>query len=440
MGESTTQPSDRDSEGPLTYATTVPSVLHLWDAFGVEIEYMIVSRDALDVLPVADEVLRSPGGVVVSELEMGDINWSNELVLHVLELKTAAPATELPVLATRFHENVGEVNHRLEPLEAMLLPSGAHPFMDPDQDTRLWPHEHNQIYALYDRVFDCRGHGWSNLQSTHLNLPFADDEEFGRLHAAIRLILPLIPALAASTPMLDGRVSAYRDARLEAYRHNQSRIPSLGGMVIPERAFDQQQYHDLIFDPMLRDMRPFDTEGVLDRHFLNSRGAIARFDRGSIEIRLIDSQEAPVADIGIVELMVAVLKSLTEERWSTVSSQMAWHESRLAPLLHATIEDGEDAWITEREYLAAFGIRAAEMQAGEVWARVAEQVGDRLSLSAGRAIETILGRGTLSTRLLTALGTAPAPTRVVDVYRSLAHCLADNVQFTHAQVDEFLMT
>jgi hypothetical protein len=31
----------------------------------------------------------------------------------------------------------------------------------------------------------------------------------------------------------------------------------------------------------------------MDHHFANSRGAIARFDRGAIEIRVIDIQECP---------------------------------------------------------------------------------------------------------------------------------------------------
>ena len=40
----------------------------------------------------------------------------------------------------------------------------------------------------------------------HVNLPFADDAQFARLHAAIRLVLPLLPALAASSPIAEGSV------------------------------------------------------------------------------------------------------------------------------------------------------------------------------------------------------------------------------------------
>ena len=69
------------------------------------------------------------------------------------------------------------------------------------------------MYEAYDRIFDCRGHGWANLQAVHLNLPFSGDEEFGRLHAAIRLVLPIMPAdrimasgLATSLPARAGAV------------------------------------------------------------------------------------------------------------------------------------------------------------------------------------------------------------------------------------------
>ena len=74
------------------------------------------------------------------------------------------------------------------------------------------------IYQTYDRIFGCKAHGWANLQSMHLNLPFADDAEFARLHAAIRLVLPIIPALAASSPIADGRPTGFMDIRMEAYR------------------------------------------------------------------------------------------------------------------------------------------------------------------------------------------------------------------------------
>ena len=75
-----------------------------------------------------------------------------------------------------FAAHVGEANGLLAPLGAQLVGSGAHPFFDPATETVIWPNEYTEVYRTYDRIFGVRGHGWSNLQSTHLNLPFAGDD------------------------------------------------------------------------------------------------------------------------------------------------------------------------------------------------------------------------------------------------------------------------
>src|SRR3954462_5006799 len=98
--------------------------------------------------------------------------------------------------------------------------------MNPDVETRLWPHDNAEIYSAYDQIFGCRSHGWANLQSMHVNLPFANDTEFARLHAAVRLVLPLLPALGASSPFAEGRAPGPLDLRLQAYRANSPSIPS----------------------------------------------------------------------------------------------------------------------------------------------------------------------------------------------------------------------
>ncbi len=176
------------------------SHLRLFQGYGVELEYMVVDAETLQILPVVDRILESVAGTITSEVEMGPLAWSNELVLHVIELKTNGPAPTLEGLDALFQGDVARISEILEGMGGILLPTAMHPWMDPKTETTLWPHEYSPVYESYDRIFGCQGHGWSNLQSTHLNLPFGDDEEFGRLHASIRLLLPLLPALAASSP------------------------------------------------------------------------------------------------------------------------------------------------------------------------------------------------------------------------------------------------
>jgi carboxylate-amine ligase len=201
------------------------------------------------VLPIVDKLFEDVTGAITSDVERGDVEWSNELVSHVVELKTARPTTKIPAFREKFSAEVRHINAAAGPARAMLLPTAAHPFMDPFTETVLWPHEHNEVYALYNTIFDCRGHGWSNLQSTHLNLPFANDEEFAKLHTAIRLLLPIIPALSASSPILDGKATGFLDSRMEAYLHHQERLPELMGDLIPEAVFNQEEYYRTIFSP-----------------------------------------------------------------------------------------------------------------------------------------------------------------------------------------------
>ncbi len=247
------------------------SAYHLFQAFGVELEYMIVDTETLNVCPITDRVLHEVAGDYLSEIEIDQLAWSNELALHVLELKTNGPAPALTPLADLFQAHVRKINNLLRPMGAQLMPTAMHPWMDPDRELKLWPHEYNPVYEAYHRIFDCRGHGWSNLQSIHLNLPFASDEEFGRLHAAIRLLLPIMPALAASSPVIGGKVTGLADNRMEVYRHNSDRVPSIAAHVIPEPVYTKGDYERYILHPMYGDIAPLDPLGILRHEWLNAR-------------------------------------------------------------------------------------------------------------------------------------------------------------------------
>ena len=84
--------------------------LHLFEAFGVEIEYMIVDARTLDVRPITDRVFQAVAGQIVSDVEVGEITWSNELTAHVIELKTTEPARSLAPLPAEFNASVRRIN------------------------------------------------------------------------------------------------------------------------------------------------------------------------------------------------------------------------------------------------------------------------------------------------------------------------------------------
>ncbi|HOZ40380.1 MAG: glutamate--cysteine ligase [Flavobacteriales bacterium] len=401
----------------------------LFEVTGIELEYMVVDRDTLKVLPIVDKLFEDVTGAITSDVERGDVEWSNELVSHVVELKTAKPTKKIPTFRKKFHSDVKVINAVLAKRNAMLLPTAAHPFMDPFTETVIWPHEYNEVYALYNRIFDCRGHGWSNLQSTHLNLPFANDDEFSKLHAAIRLLLPIIPALSASSPILDGTATGFLDSRMEAYLHHQEKLPELMGSLIPEAVFSQEDYYRTIFSPIAQAMAPFDTENVMDHHFANSRGAIARFDRGAIEIRVIDIQECPAADLAIAELIVAVLKALTSGRWVSSYLQRAWSENDLLPIFLQVIKDAGGSVIANRDYLLMFGLMKQDhMHVGKLWQHLFVELYGELSENCRQHVGHILEHGCLASRILKRTGRTPSHDDLVRVYRELADCLQEDRQ------------
>ncbi|HVL76769.1 MAG TPA: glutamate-cysteine ligase family protein [Noviherbaspirillum sp.] len=404
------------------------SAFAAFQCVGIEIEYMIVADDDLRVLPIADRILQHEG-VPCAEVARGALGWSNELVLHVLEVKNREPAASLAELAPAFAAEPGELERRLAPFGARLMPGAMHPWMNPREETRLWPHDNDAIYRAYHRIFDCCAHGWANLQSMHVNLPFRGDEEFARLHAAVRCVLPILPALAASSPFAEGRATGYADYRMQVYWNNAAAFPAITGEVIPENASSHAEYAMRILEPMYRAIVPLDPEQVLQHEWLNSRGAIARFDRSAIEIRVIDSQECPQADLAIAAAAIGAARMLYET--GDLAAQQNLSTQALAKLLRACVRDGENAGIDNDDYLRLFGLGTGPRAAAKVWDALIDRLAAREPdwQQWARPLSTILAQGTLSTRLLRAAGASPSRERLAGIYRTLCDCLREGRQF-----------
>ncbi len=217
----------------------------------------------------------------------------------------------------------------------------------------------------------------------HINLPFFDDNEFEKLHAAIRILMPIIPALSASSPIFEGSYTGFHDMRMEVYKTNQKEIPEMTGKLIPEAVFSREEYFKEIFEPINKAIKPFDTERILDHHFLNSRGAIARFDRNAIEIRVIDIQECPKMDVAIAVLIVEALKLLVSEEWISLKDQKLWHEDDLLKIFNNTIKDAEAAKIENHKYLDIFDLKDIS-SAGMIWSKIYKRVKDQISEEASK--------------------------------------------------------
>ncbi len=109
--------------------------LGLFDGYGIELEYMIADRKTLKVRPIADLLLTDKAGELTTDIENGDIDWSNELTAHLIELKCHEPVVDLTGLEKAFTNNIQEMNTLLERHGAMLLPTASHPTIEDGTET-----------------------------------------------------------------------------------------------------------------------------------------------------------------------------------------------------------------------------------------------------------------------------------------------------------------
>lgn len=372
--------------------------LHLFDGFGIEIEYMIVDRQSCRIKPVAELLLKNESGEIDNEVEHGPLAWSNELVRHVIELKTNGPAGRIAGLAPLFQEQLAEINTLLAADNAMIMPGATHPFMDPATETSIWERENTEIYQTFNAIFNCQGHGWSNLQSMHINLPFTGDDEFFRLHNAIRLLLPLIPGLSAASPFQDGLDTGYSDSRLMHYGRNCAKIPVVTGLIVPEPIRNRAEYEEAILAAITRAVAPYDPKSVLQAKWTNARGAIARFDRGAIEIRVIDSQECPAADLAIAEIVCSAVRYFTNVDERERQAMHAVPTDRLHKQLQRVIVQAEKAAIDDPDLRTVLGLPEDVRTCGEFWQHYAARATD-ISSEARAALGVIFARGSLATRM-----------------------------------------
>jgi len=305
------------------------------------------------------------------------------------------------------------------------MPGAAHPWMDPYNNFELWPHEYNPIYEAYNRIFNCSGHGWSNVQSTHLNLPFYGDGEFEKLHAALRLVLPLIPAMAASSPVADSELKSFLDFRMEMYRTNSIKIPSITGLIVPEAIFSREKYQSEVLNKMYADIAPHDPDTILQEEWLNSRGLMPRWDRNSIEVRVMDVQECPKMDLAILEWVVEITKRFISEDLYSLELQKSWHENELYPILLSTIQHGEKAVITNHKYLEIFGLSSQSVTAGELCKHIFQELNSADSFSADtkEILNLIFEEGPLARRILNSLPQTFQKEDLMNTYYQLCDCL-----------------
>jgi len=231
-----------------------------------------------------------------------------------MEVKPNAPFKSPENFEETMHDAVLTITDFLErKYNAHLLGTGMHPLLRLEE-TGVWSHRHRQIYQAYSKVFNLNQHGWLNIQSFQLNIPYSSEERALLMHNTLAEICAYLPAVSASSPIYESKLGQRVDNRLHFYMMNQKEIPSVTGDVIPGYVFSFKQYRKEIIERYSLDLAKAGAqECLLYKDWVNSRGLIFRFDRKAIEIRIMDEQECVKSDVALSCFVRAVLKGLVKE-------------------------------------------------------------------------------------------------------------------------------
>jgi gamma-glutamyl:cysteine ligase YbdK (ATP-grasp superfamily) len=295
-----------DERGKSTYKTL--------EVLGPEHEFSLVDKE-LKALPIVDKIIRDYYGRVVNFVQLPNFTFGKEIQLHVMEIKPNMPFKSPENFEETMHAAVLTLADFLESkYGAHLLGTGMHPLLKLEE-TGVWPHLHKKIYDAYSKVFNLTQHGWLNIQSFQLNIPYSDQKSAILLHNMLAEICTYLPAISASSPIYEGKFGENIDNRLRFYMLNQKEVPSITGDVIPEYISSFRQYEKEIIERYSLDLAHAGAGKCLfHKDWVNSRGAIFRFDRKAIEIRVMDEQECVKADVALSCFIRALLRGFMDGR------------------------------------------------------------------------------------------------------------------------------
>ncbi|MEM2995334.1 MAG: glutamate-cysteine ligase family protein [Candidatus Bathyarchaeia archaeon] len=284
------------------------------EVLGPEHEFSLVNEE-LKALPLVDKIIKDFYGRIVNFVEQPHFTFGKELQLHVMEVKPNKPFKSPETFEETMQKAVLTLADFLESkYNAYLLGTGMHPLMKLEE-TKVWPHRHRQIYEDYSKVFNLNQHGWLNIQSFQLNIPYSNEENAILMHNILAEVCAYLPAISASSPIYEGKFGFYVDNRLHFYRINQEVVRSVTGDVIPEYAVSFCQYKKEIIEKYSLDLAKKSVgKCLLYKDWVNSRSAIFRFDRKAIEIRVMDEQECIKSDVALSCFLRALLRGLMKEK------------------------------------------------------------------------------------------------------------------------------
>ncbi len=371
----------------------------------------------LKILPISDRIIKDYCGKTINFVELPSFTFGKELQMHVMELKANCPFASPVEFEETMQNAVSTLSRIVQKHGAMLLGTGMHPLLNL-KDTAVWPHYHRKIYSEFGKIFNLNQHGWLNIQSFHLNLPYRKEADGIQMHNLLANLCAYLPAIAASSPIFEGKAGADVDNRLQFYKVNQKEVPSITADVIPEYANSFSRYrHDVIVQYSEDLARAGADKTVLWREWVNSRGVIFRFDRSALEIRVMDEQECIKSDVALSCFVRAALRGLMAGAAQLLPHDLLVHD------FNAVIRDGLNAKVANPDGKTA-------RQVCQRYLDLAFEHADADEEKYLWLIKKRLENGSLSEIILDRVLRRAKKTdfheAVVNIYSTLIKCLFDN--------------
>ncbi|MCX8150402.1 MAG: glutamate-cysteine ligase family protein [Candidatus Bathyarchaeota archaeon] len=387
------------------------------EVIGPENEFSIVSQE-LKPLPISDQVIKANCGRMVNFVELPRFTFGKEMQMHVIEVKAKQPFQSPRIFEETIQEAVVTLNAFLEEkFHANLLGTGMHPLLRLSE-TGIWPHYHKHIYEEYGKIFNLKQHGWLNIQSFHLNLPYGKEKTGIQIHNVLANICTYLPAVAASSPIYEGNIGSNVDNRLAFYKINQKEVPSITGEVIPESISSFEMYRNEVIGKYSRDLACLGVDRtLLFKEWVNSRGVIFRFDRAALEVRVMDEQECIKADVALSCFVRATARGLINN-----NAELTPH-SVLVSDFNEVIKRGLEAKVLNPHGSTARDV--CQHLFDVAWSNATEEEKEYLPL-----VQKRISTGNLSDiikeRVLRKAQRTTLQEAIVNVYSMLIKCLANN--------------
>ncbi len=383
---------------------------------GPEHEYSLVNQD-LKPLPISDKIIKKQCGRIINFIDMPSFTFGKELQLHVMEVKANSPFKSPIEFEETMQNAVSTLNRIVQKHGANLLGTGMHPLLQL-KDTAIWSHYHRKIYQEYGEIFNMKQHGWLNIQSFHLNVPFQKEADGIQIHNFLANLSAYLPAIAASSPIYEGKNGADIDNRLQFYRVNQKEVPSITAQVIPEYATSFAQYRRDVIGRYSADLAKAGAgKTLLNREWVNSRGVIFRFDRSALEVRVMDEQECVKSDVALSCFIRATLRGLIELKFELLPHNL------LVKDFDAVVQGGLNAAVSNPHGKTARAVC-------QFYLKLAEKYSDEDEKKYLWIIKKRLEEGNLSELIRDRISMRAEKTdfheAIINVYSTLIRCLSDN--------------